>query len=110
MDYQEDPNIDHPQGVVVRLDGIRDDLAIYVGQWGNACAEQVNSGNVVLSYSGWSVKESGNFGSGTWHVKGGTMRYSHKEYPGRRALSSGRVELMNTIRCLTSIRLEGGWA
>ncbi len=35
------------------------------------------------------------------------MRYSHKEFPGRRALSSGRVELMYTLRCLASIRLEG---
>ena len=37
------------------------------------------------------------------------MKYSHKEYPGRRALSSGRVDLMYTLRCLASIRLEG-WA
>ena len=35
------------------------------------------------------------------------MRYSHKEFPGRRALSSGRVELLYTLRCLASIRLEG---
>ena len=35
------------------------------------------------------------------------MRYSHKEYPRRRALSSGRVDRIYTMRCLTSNRLEG---
>ena len=65
--------------------------------------------DVVLSYSDGPEKEAGTFGSGDCHVKGETLRYSHKEFPGRRALSSGRVEPQYTLRCLASIRLEG-WA
>ena len=79
LDYQEDPAVDHSQGVTVQLDGGGSDLAIYDGQWGDACVEHVDGEGVVLSYSGGSVKESGTFGSGAWYVKGGTMRYSHKE-------------------------------
>ena len=37
------------------------------------------------------------------------MKYSHNEYPGCRARSSGRVELLYTLRCLASIRMEA-WA
>ena len=81
VDYQGGGDIDHPQGVVVRLDGIRNDLAVYGGQWGSACVEHVNDGGVVISYSDGPVKKSGVLWSGAWHVnvKGGTMRYSHKE-------------------------------
>ena len=84
-----------------------EDLAVCDGQWMGACVERVNGEGVVLSYSYGSVKEPGTFGSSAWHVKGCTMRYPRKEYLGHRALSSGRVELMYTLRCLSSIRLEG---
>ena len=62
---------------------------------------------MVLSYSDSSVKESGTIGSGAWHVKGCSLSYSHKKYQGTRALSSGRVELMYTIRCLHTTRANG---
>ena len=60
---------------------------------------------MVLSYSDWPVKEAGAFGSGALHTKGGTMKYSRKEYPGYRTISSGQVERMYTLRCLVSIRM-----
>ena len=63
--------------------------------------------DVVLSYSDGPEKEAGTFGSGDCHVKGETLRYSHKEFPGRRALSSWWVELLYTRRCMAFIRLEG---
>ena len=69
--------------------------------------ERVEGEDVALSYSDGSVKEAGTFGPGAWHIKGSTMKYSHREYPGSRALSSGRVELLYTLRCLVSIRMEG---
>ena len=69
----------HPQGVVVRLNDIMDDLVVYDGQCDSACVEHVNREDVVISYSDGSVKESGTFESGACHVEGGTMRYSYKE-------------------------------
>ena len=53
------------------------------------------------------MKDCGTIGSGAWHVKGCSLAYSHREYPGTHTLSSGRVELLYTLRCLSSIRLAG---
>ena len=53
------------------------------------------------------MKDCGTTGSGAWHVKGCSLTYSHKEYPGAYALSSDRVELLYTLRCLSTIRLSG---
>ena len=61
----------------------------------------------MLLYSGDSVKDSGTIGSGAWHVKGCSLACSYQEYPGAHALSSGRVELMYTLRCLNTIRSHG---
>ena len=93
--------------MVVRLNGDDNDLVTSEGGWDNDCVERVHGKDVVISYSGGSVKESGEFGSGAWHIKGGTMKYPHKECLGRRALSSRGVELIHTLRCLASIRIEG---
>ena len=38
-------------------------------------------------------------------MKGCSLAYSHKEYPGTYTLSSGRVEILYTMRCLSTIRL-----
>ena len=43
--------------------------------------------------------------TGAWHVKGCSLAYSHREYPGTHTLSSGRVELLYTLRCMRSTRL-----
>ena len=79
--------------------------------------------DTVLSYSDDPVKDSGTAGSGACHVNGCSLAYLHKEYPETHALSSGRVELLYTLRCLNTIRLarwegrshhrldnEGGWS
>ena len=44
-----------------------------------------------------------------WHVKGCSLSYPHREYPGTHALPSGRVELLYTLRCLYTTRANG-WA
>ena len=106
INHREDPETEHPDGMNVHLDGGTEDLATHEGDWDDKCAKRVEEEDVVLSYSGGSVKEAGTFGSGGWHVKGGTLMYSHKEFPGRLALSSGRVELVYTLRCLVATRLE----
>ena len=62
---------------------------------------------MAISYSGGSAKEAGTFGSGAWYIKGGTLRYSSREFPGWRAFSSGRFDLLYTLRCMVDIRLEG---
>ena len=41
-------------------------------------------------------------------MKGCSLEYLHKEYPGTHALSSGRVEPLYTLRCINTIRLAGG--
>ena len=74
------------------------------GDWDEGCVIMGNEQGVVPSYSGGSLKDSGTIGSGAWHVKGCSLSYSHREYPGAHALPSGRVELMYTLRCLHSIR------
>ena len=109
IDHREDPAVEHPDGMLVRLDGTAADLTSHKGQWDENCVERIEGEDVVLSYSDGSVKEEGTLGSGAWHVKKSTMSYAHREYPGGRALSSGRVELLYTLRCLASIRMEG-WA
>ena len=40
------------------------------GDWNEDCVEMDGGKEVVLSYSGGSVKDSGTIGSGAWHVKG----------------------------------------
>ena len=95
--------------MIIHLDGNENDLVTFEGKWSNNCVEHVEGEDAVLSYSDGSVKEAGAFGSGAWYVKGGSMKYSHKEYPGCRDLSSGRVELLYTMRCLVSIQMAG-WA
>ena len=77
------------------------------GDWNENCVEMDGGKEVALSYSGGSVKESGAIASGAWHVKGCSLSYSHKVYPGTHALSSGRVELLYTLRCLYTIRAVG---
>ena len=108
INHREDPEAKHPDGMTVHLDYGTDDLTTHEGDWDDKCAKRVGGKDVVLSYSDGSVKEAGASGSGAWHVKGGTVRYPHKEFPGQRALSSGRVELLYVLRCMASIRL-GGW-
>ena len=61
----------------------------------------------MFFYSDGSVKDSGTIGSGAWLVKGCSIAYSHRDYPGTHAISSGRVELLYTFRCLNTIRLNG---
>ena len=53
------------------------------------------------------MKDSGTIGSGAWHVKGRPLSYYHREYQGTHALSSGRVELRYTLRCLHTIKANG---
>ena len=66
-----------------------------------------NGKGVVLSYSNGSVKDSGTIGSGAWYAKGCSPSYSRREYPGTLAMSSGRMELMYTLRCLYTTRTHG---
>ena len=61
------------------------------GDWNGDCAEMDGGKEVVLSYSGGPVKDSGTIGSGAWHVKGRSLLYPHREYPETHAPSSGRV-------------------
>ena len=82
INHREDPQKKHPGGMTVHLDRNTVDLATHEGVWGDKCAERVEGEDVVLSYSDGSMKEAGSFGSGAWYVKGGTLRYSHKEFPG----------------------------
>ena len=77
------------------------------GDWNENCVEMDGGKEVVLSYSDGSVKESGTIGPGAWHVKGCSLSYSHKEYPGTHPLSSDRVELLHTLRRLHTIRANG---
>ena len=93
--------------MIVHPGGGTDDLVTHEGDWDNKCVERVEGEDVVISYSDGPLKEAGAFGSGAWHVKGGIPRYTHKELPGRRALSSGWIELLYTLRCMAAIRLEG---
>ena len=109
INHREDPETEYPDGITVHLDGDTEDLAPHEGVRDDKCVGRVEGGDVVLSYSEGPVKEVGTFGSGRWRAKGGTLLYSYKELPGRRALSSGRVELLYTLRCLAAIRFEG-WA
>ena len=60
----------------------------------------------MLSYSDGPVKDSEAIGSGVWHVKGYSLTYSHREYPGTHALSGGQVEFLYTLRCLNTIQLN----
>ena len=91
----------------VRLGGGTPDMIKSQGDWSEDCAEMDGGKEVVLSYSGGSVKQSGTIGSGAWHVKGGSLSYSHKEYPGTHAPPSDRVKLLYTPRCPHTIRANG---
>ena len=67
--------------MIANSGGGTDDLATHEGDWDDKCVEPVEGEDVVLSYSDGHLKEAGAFGSGAWHVKGGTPRYTHKELP-----------------------------
>ena len=54
----------------VRLDGGAPNMIKSQGDWSGDCAEMDGGREVVLSYSGGSVKDSGTIGSGAWHIKG----------------------------------------
>ena len=106
-DYKEDYSKPETHDIKVRLDGGALDEINSQGGWSENCVEMHGGKEVVISYSGGSVKESGAIGSGAWHVKGCSLPYSHKEYPGIHALFSGRVELLYTLRCMHTIRANG---
>ena len=107
IDYREDSSKPDTHKLIVRLDGTADNLTDSDGTWDETCIEKEDGPDTVLSYSGGSIKDCGTIGSGAWHVKGCSFAYSHREYPGAHTLSSGRVELRYTFRCLSSIRLAG---
>ena len=90
----------------VRLDGEKSDLSKLRGDWDEDCVGIGNGQGVALSYSGGSVKDSGTIGSGAWYAKGCSLSYSNREYPGTHALSSDRVKLRYTLRCLYTIRVN----
>ena len=75
----------------VRLDGGAPDMITSQRDWSEDCVEMNGRKEVVLSYFGGSVKDSGAIGSGAWHVKGCSLSYSHQEHQGTHALSSGIV-------------------
>ena len=77
------------------------------GDWNEDCAKMGGGKEVTLSYSGGSVRDSGTIGSGTWHVKGCSLAYSHLEYSGTHAPLSSRVELLYNSCCLHTIRANG---
>ena len=91
----------------VRLNGGTSDVTVSRGAWDKGCVQTEGGQGVVLSYSDGSVEDSGTIGSGAWHVKGCSLAHSHREYPGTQAISSGRVELLYTLRCPNTIRSDG---
>ena len=107
INYREDSSKPGTHKLVVRLDGTEDDLTVSDWKWDVKCVEQEDGQDTVLSYSDGSMKDCGTIGSGVWHVKGCSLAYSHREYPGTHTLSSDRVELLYTLRCLCSFRLAG---
>ena len=109
IDYKEDSSKPETYGMRVRLGGRKRDMVKPRGDWNGDCVEMEDGEEVVLSYSGGSTKDSGTIGSGAWHAKGCPLSYSHREYSGTHALSSGRVELLYTLRCLHTTRANG-WA
>ena len=64
------PETEHPDGMIVHLDGDAEDLVTHEGAWDDKCVGRVEGEDVVLSYSDGPVKETGTSGSGAWHVKG----------------------------------------
>ena len=80
VNRREDPETEHPDGMTGHLGGDMDDLATNGGDWGDKCVERVEGEDVVLPYSDGPVKGVGTFCSGACHVKGGTLRYSHKDF------------------------------
>ena len=107
IDYREDSSKPDAHDPIVRLDGTARDLTDSGGTWGERCVGKEDGQDTVLSYSDGSMKDCGTTGSGAWHVKGCSLAYSHGEYPGTHTISSGRVELLYTLRRLSSIRLAG---
>ena len=107
IDYKEDYSKPKTHNMKVRLDGGAADMVKSQGDWSDDCVETEDGRQVVLSYSDGSVKYCGTTGSGAWHVKDYSLSYSHQEYPWTHALSSGRVELLYTLRCLHAIRANG---
>ena len=51
IDYREDPETEHPDGMTVHLDGGTGDLATHEGDWDDKCVERMEGEDVVLPYS-----------------------------------------------------------
>ena len=77
--YREDSSKPGTRKLVVRLDGTEGDLTVSDRTWDEKCAEQEDGQDTVLSYSDGSMKDCGTIRSGTWHVKGCSPAYSHRE-------------------------------
>ena len=106
-DCKEGSTREDTPDMFVRLDVTPSDMTVSQEAWDKGCAETEDEQEVVLSYSGGLVKYSGTIGSDAWHAKGCPLAYSHREYPGTYALSSVRIELLHTLRCLNIIRSHG---
>ena len=65
INHREDPQTEHPDGMIVHLDGNAEDLATHGGVWDDKCVERVEGENVILSYSDGSVKGGGNLRLGS---------------------------------------------
>ena len=79
-------------------------MTISEGAWDETCTEKKDGHGVALSYSDGSVKDPGTIGSGALNIKGCSPAYSHREHPWTHVLSSDRVGLLHTPRCLNTIR------
>ena len=64
IDYKGDYSKPETHDMRVRFDGGAPDMTRPKGDWGEDCAEMGGGKEVVLSYSGGSVKDSGTIGSG----------------------------------------------
>ena len=98
IDYREDSSKPNTHKLIVRLDSTADDLTDSGGTWDEKCIEKEDGQDTVVSYSGGSMKDCGTVRSGAWRVKGCSLAYSHRGYPGTHTLSSGRVEFLYTLR------------
>ena len=94
IDYREDSSKPDTHDLIVRLDDTARDLTDSSGTWDEKCIEKEDGQETVLSCLDGSVKDCGTARSGAWHVKGCSLAYSPREYPGAHTLSSGRVELL----------------
>ena len=70
IDYKEGYSKKQTHDMSARPGGMTSDMTVSQGAWNKDCAETDDGQEVVLSYSGGLVKDSGTIGSGAWHVKG----------------------------------------